>query len=91
MVHDTIGDVHGLHSKLERKSHVEETNLSAASQFQSAVHSDVSALRENVQGYSSAQLQACRDFSGRIGEYVYLLRRVIVLMVSCVCRRLGQL
>lgn len=69
VVHDTISDVDGLHGKLERKSRVEETNLNAASQFQSAAHSDVRELCEDVRGYASTQQQACRDFSGKIGQH----------------------
>ena len=72
---DTIGDVHGLHSKLERKSRVEESNLSAAAQLQSNMSSAVDALHLNVQGYSEAQLHACSKFTSRIGELgiIYLV------------------
>ena len=60
----------GLHSKLERKSHVESSNLSAAAQHQSNMYSAVDALRHGVQGHSDAQLQACSKFTARIGESV---------------------
>lgn len=75
VVQDTIGDVDGLHSKLERKSRVEESNLGAASQLQSSMHSAVDALCLGVQGYSNTQLQACENFSSRIGTQVRLRQR----------------
>ena len=72
---DAIGDVDGLHSKLERKSRVENSNLSATAQFQFKVHSDIEALHHNVQGYSNSQFQACKSFSGKIGEIVNVCDR----------------
>ncbi len=68
VVKDTIGDMEGLHSKLDRKSHVEDNNLTAAAQLQSKVHSEIDTLSLNMQGYSEAQLQACNNFSGGIGS-----------------------
>lgn len=67
VVQDSIGDVEGLHSKLDRKSRVEESNLTAASRLGSKVHSEIDALQLNMQGFSEAQLHACTNFSGRIG------------------------
>ncbi len=73
VVENTIDDVDGLHSKLERKSYVEDCNLGAAATLQSNMHSAVNALCLNVREYSEAQLQACGTFSGRIGEWGVLI------------------
>ena len=66
MVQDTIGDVDGLHCKLDRKSQVEASNLSAATALKSSMQSAVSALCLSLQEHSQAQLQTCTDFTSKI-------------------------
>lgn len=68
----------GLHSKLERKSLVEKTNLGAAARLQSNMHSAVDSLSLNVQEYSEAQLKACTEFSSRIGEWKTYLKNLCI-------------
>ena len=80
VVEDSIGDVKGLHSKLDRKSRVEDSNLSAAEQLRSNVHSEIHTLSHNMQGYSDAQLQACNNFSGRIGKQTSSSKLVNLLL-----------
>lgn len=78
VVQDSIGDVGGLHSKLERKSLVEKTNLGAAARLQSNMHSAMDTLSLNVQEYSEAQLKACTEFSSRIGEWKTYLKNLCI-------------
>lgn len=79
---DTIGDVDGLHSKLERKSNVESSNLNAVALHQSNMHSAVDALRHGVQGYSDAQLQACSQFTARISESLLGVNWQLTIMLG---------
>lgn len=68
VVQETIGDVEGLHSKLDRKSRVEETNLSSVALHQSNMHSAVDTLHHGLQGFSDAQQLAYTQFSARISK-----------------------
>lgn len=69
VVQDSIGDVDGLHSKLERKSRVEESNLSAAAQLQANMHSSLDALHQNLQHFSSTQQRACVHFTDKLDKW----------------------
>ena len=70
-VQDAIGDVEGLHSKLERKRHVESSNQATHMKYQRKFHSEVSSMMADLEGFASSQQQICSDFSNKIGEYQY--------------------
>lgn len=67
-VQDALGDVEGLHSKLERKSHVENSNQATHMKFQRDFHSELSAMKAGLEGFTAAQQHLCSSFSSRIGE-----------------------
>ena len=78
MVHETISDVDGLYSKLERKLCVENRNLSAASMFHSRFQCDLDALQSSMTSYSQSQQLTCKDFSNKIGDMM-----VEIIILSC--------
>ena len=67
VVQESVSDVQGLHSKLDRKTNVEDSNLSTASRFQSHLHFDLDALQCSMADYSESQQQTCKRLSSNIG------------------------
>lgn len=72
-VQDALGDVEGLHSKLDRKRHVETTNQATHMKFQQGFHCEVSSMKEDLDGFAAAQQQLCSNLSDRIGKSVLLI------------------
>ena len=66
-VQDAIGDVEGLHSKLDRKRHLESFNQATHVKYQQGFHSEVSSMMAGLEGFASSQQQAYNDFSNKIG------------------------
>ena len=69
-VQDAIGDVEGLHSKLDRKRHVESSNQATHVKYQQGFHGEVSSMMAGLEGFASSQQQVYNNFSNRIGNYV---------------------
>ena len=67
-VQDALGDVEGLHSKLERKRHVESSNQATHEKFQQDFHSKVSSMRAGLEGFATSQQELHNNFSSRIGD-----------------------
>lgn len=67
-VQEAVGDVKGLHSKLERKSTVESSNLASTSRFQQDIHTEVNSMRTGLERFASSQQQLCSSFSENIGK-----------------------
>ena len=67
-VQDALGDVEGLHSKLERKKHVECVNQATHAKFQQDFHSEVSNIKTELEDFATNQLQLSSNFSKRIRE-----------------------
>ena len=74
VVQESVGDVQGLHSKLERKSHVEDTNMTAASAFQSHLSSDLDALHSTMVEHSQSVQQKSKHLADKIGEFCVALK-----------------
>ena len=68
-VQHAIGDVEGLHSKLDRKRHVESSNQATHVKYQQGFHGEVSSMMAGLEGFASSQQQTYNDFSNRIGKY----------------------
>lgn len=71
-VEDAIGDVEGLHSKLDRKRHVESSNQATHVKYQQGFHSEVSSMMASLEGFASSQQQSYNNLSDRIGKYWYI-------------------
>jgi len=69
VVQEIISDVHGLHSKLERKSRVEVSNLTAASAFQTTLGSDLNELHSRMVHHSQSMQQKTKQMANTIGEF----------------------
>lgn len=67
-VQDAIGDVEGLHSKLDRKRHVESSNQATHVKYQQEFHSEVSSMMAGLEGFASLQQQVYNNFSNSIGN-----------------------
>lgn len=66
-VQESIGDVHRLHSKLERKTQVETTNMDATLQLHRDFHSEVATMKEGLEGFLVSHQQSYSAFSNKIG------------------------
>jgi kinesin family protein 11 len=69
VVEDAIGDVDGLHSKLDRKTRVENTNTAATRNFQSTMEGEFEEMQQSLQEFSTTQTQFCQSMSQRIEEW----------------------
>ena len=67
-VSESLGDLHGLHSKLDRKTQAEESNMVAVSQFRGDVHSRLESLNSELEKFVGARQEAYGSFSNKIGE-----------------------
>ena len=67
-VKDAVDDVEGLHSKLDRKRRVEDTNQAVNVKFKQDFHNEVSSMKTELEGFATEQQQHCSNFSDRIGE-----------------------
>ena len=76
-VQESVGDIHGLHSKLDRKATVERTNMNATSQFQQDFHFEMTAMEEDLQGFVDSHRQSYSIFSNNIGELVDVRSQII--------------
>ena len=67
-VSESLGDLHGLHSKLDRKSQVEENNMAVVSQFREDIHSRIESLNSELEKFVGMRQEAYGSFSTKIGE-----------------------
>ena len=67
-VQDALGDVDGLHSKLDRKRHVESSNQAVNIKFQEDFCSEVSTMKAGLDSFATTQQKLCTNFSNRIGK-----------------------
>ena len=89
-VQDAIGDVEGLHSKLDRKRHVESSNQATHMKYQQGFHSEVSSMMADLEGFASSQQQTYNNFSNRIGEYRYVYNSCLLFHVHYHFRGVGN-
>lgn len=82
-VQEAVEDVKGLHSKLERKSNVERSNLASTTQFQQDIHTEVNSMCAELQSFATSQQQLCTNFSEKIGTSSWLHKRYTIYMYTC--------
>ncbi len=70
-VHESLGDLKGLHSKLDRKTCAEKNNMTAVGQFRGNIHSRIGSLGLELDKFVGSRQEAYGSFSNDIGELVY--------------------
>ena len=68
MVKDSLGDVEGLHLKLERKATVEDCNQDATASLATSFRAETAAMRASLDSFSSSQEQLATTFVDKIGQ-----------------------
>ncbi len=67
-VNESLGDLQGLHSKLDRKTCAEENNMVAVGQFRRNIHSRIGNLGLELDKFVGSRHEAYGSFSNNIGR-----------------------
>ncbi|XP_078669780.1 kinesin-like protein KIF11 isoform X2 [Branchiostoma floridae x Branchiostoma belcheri] len=64
----SLGDVEGLHKKLDRKKHVETHNKSCQNQFQERFQASLTEMQHHVEENANAQWNTCTSLMSDLGK-----------------------
>ncbi len=67
-VTESLGDLQGLHSKLDRKTHAESKNMAAVDQFRGGIHSRIENLGVELDKFVGGRQEAYGSLSNSIGQ-----------------------
>eukprot|EP00761_Pharyngomonas_kirbyi_P000443 gb/GECH01000443.1/.p1 GENE.gb/GECH01000443.1/~~gb/GECH01000443.1/.p1 ORF type:complete len:1037 (+),score=300.24 gb/GECH01000443.1/:1-3111(+) len=67
---DSVDDISSLHDKIDRKSHVEQNNKSASTQFYDEMSSHLSSAEEGLEQFSNQQQDAYKKYHQAILSFM---------------------
>ena len=68
MLDTTIGDVNGLHGKIDRKVVVETHNLTAGERFHAETKDSIASLKNQAAAFVSAQIDGFKSMTARVAD-----------------------